>query len=53
MSIKDPKLVKYAFEDVGWSKTMEEETEQFQKNKTWTLVSRPKDKKCDWHQVGI
>ena len=44
LSIKEPKSVKYALEDEDCSKAMEEEIEQIEKNKTWTLVPRPKDK---------
>ena len=45
LSIKEPKRVKGALEDVDWSKAMEEEIEKIQKNKTWTLVPRPEEKK--------
>ena len=31
-------------EDVDWSKAMEEEVDQIEKNKTWTLVPRLEDK---------
>ena len=44
LSMKEPKIVKDALEDVDWSKSMEEEIEKIEKNKTWTLVPRPKDK---------
>ena len=44
LSMKDPKLVKDALEDVDWYKAMEEEIEQIKKNKTWSLVLRPEDK---------
>lgn len=44
LSMKEPKIVKDSLEDVDWSKAMEEEIEQIEKNKTWTLVPRPKDK---------
>ena len=36
--------VRDALEDVDQSKVMEEEIEQFVKNKTWTLVPRPEYK---------
>ena len=42
--MKEPKSVRDALEDVEWSKVMEEEIEQIQKNKIWSLVPRPKDK---------
>ena len=41
---KDPKIVKDALEDVEFYKSMEEEFEQIEKNKTWSLVPRSKDK---------
>ena len=40
---QEPKIVKEALEDVEWSKAMEEETKKIEKNKTRTLVPRPKD----------
>ena len=36
--------MKDALEDVDWSKAMEEEMKQIEKNKAWTLVPRPEDK---------
>ena len=42
--MKEPKIMKDVLEDVDQSKAMEEEIEQNEKNKTWTLVPRPKDK---------
>ena len=44
LSMKEPKSVRDALEDVDWSKSMEEEIKQIEKNKTWSLVPRPKDK---------
>ena len=40
----EPKIVKDALQDDDWCKAMEEEIEQIEKNKTWTLVPRPTDK---------
>lgn len=40
----EPKTVKDALENDEWIKAMNEEIEQMQKNKTWTLVLRPRDK---------
>ena len=40
LSTQEPKIVKDALEDMDWSKAMEEEIEQFEKNKIWTLVPR-------------
>ena len=36
--------MKDVLEDMDWSKSMKEEIEQFEKNKTWTLVPRLEDK---------
>ena len=36
--------MKDSLQDVDWSKAMEEEIEQIETNKKWTLVPRPKDK---------
>ena len=44
LSMHAPKLVKDALDNVDRSKAMKEEIEQIEKNKTWTLVPRPKDK---------
>ena len=44
LSMQEPKIVKDALEDVDWSKAIEEEIEQIDKNKTWSLVPRPEDK---------
>ena len=40
----EPKIVKYSLENESWIEAMNEEIEQIEKNKTWTLVPRPKDK---------
>ena len=48
LSMKEPKSIRDALEDVDWSKAMEEEIEQIEKNKTWTLVPRPEEK----HVIG-
>ena len=40
LSMKEPKSVKDELEDVDWYKAMEEEIEQIEKNKTWSLVPR-------------
>ena len=44
VSMKEPKSVKDALEDIDWNKSMEEEIKQIEKNITWTLVLRPEDK---------
>ena len=38
LNTKETKLVKDALENKDWSKAMEDEIEQIEKNKTWTLV---------------
>ena len=40
----EPKTVRDALEDDGWCKAMEEEIEQIEKKKTWSLVPRPVEK---------
>ena len=42
--MKEPKTVKGALEDVDWCKAMEEEIEQIEKKKTWSLVPRLEDR---------
>ena len=44
VSMKEPKIVNDALEDVEWFKATEEEIEPIQKNKTWSLVPRLEDK---------
>ena len=44
LSMKEPKIVKDALEDVDWYKAMEEEIEKIEKKKTWSLVPRLVDK---------
>ena len=39
-----PKIVKDALQDDDWYKAMEEEIDQIEKNKTWSLVPKPADK---------
>ena len=40
----EPRNVKDALENESWIEAMNEEIEQIEKNKTWTLVLRPKEK---------
>ena len=40
----EPRSVKDALENQSWIEAMNEEIEQIENNKTWTLVPRPKDK---------
>ena len=44
LSIVEPKDVEEAKRDKHWIKAMEEELSQIEKNDTWELVPRPKDK---------
>ena len=44
----EPRSVKDALENESWIEAMNEEMEKIEKNKTWTLVPRPK-KKCNWN----
>ena len=44
LSIVEPKYVEEAKRDKHWIKAMEEELSQIEKNDTWELVPRPKDK---------
>ena len=44
LSIVEPKDAKEAKKDKHWIKAMEEELSQIEKNDTWQLVLRPKDK---------
>ena len=40
----EPRNVKNALDNESWVEAMNEEMEQIEKNKTWSLVPRPKDK---------
>jgi hypothetical protein len=40
----EPRNVKDSLDNESWIEAMNEEIEQIEKNKTWTLVPRPKDK---------
>lgn len=40
----EPKTIKDALEKEEWIQAMNEEIEQIEKNQTWSLVPRPKDK---------
>ena len=40
----EPRNIKYALANDSWIEAMNEEIEQIEKNKTWTLVPRSKDK---------
>ena len=40
----EPRSVKDALDNESWIEAMNEEIEQIERNKTWTLVPRPKDK---------
>ena len=40
----EPRNVKDSLNDESWIEAMNEEIECIEKNKTWTLIPRPKDK---------
>ena len=40
----EPRSVKDAFENESWTEAINEKIEQIERNKTWTLVPRVKDK---------
>jgi regulator of extracellular matrix RemA (YlzA/DUF370 family) len=44
LSLIEPKLVKEVVKSKDWIKSMNEELDQIEKNRTWELVPRPKDK---------
>src|SRR3978361_2128168 len=45
VSLQEPKNVKDALLDPDWVKAMQEELEEFERNKVWTLVPKPDDVK--------
>ena len=44
LCLYEPRSLKDALENEDWISIMNEEIEKTKKNKTWTLVPRPKDK---------
>ena len=40
----EPRNVKDSLDNESWIKAMNEEIEQIEKNNTWNLIPRPKDK---------
>ena len=44
LSIVEPRNFEKSKDDEHWIKEMEEELSQIEKNETWELVPRPKDK---------
>ena len=44
LSTFEPKIIKEAINDEDWVSAMNEEIEKIERNKTWTLVPRPKGK---------
>lgn len=48
----EPRNVKDALDNKIWIEVMNEEIKKIEKEKTWTLVCRSKEK-CNWHKVGI
>ena len=53
LSIVEPNNFEEAKRDKHWIKTMEEELSQIEKNDTWELVPRPKDKNVIGFQMGF
>ena len=49
----EPRSVKDALENESWIEAMNEEIEQIENNKIWTLVPRPKDKNVTGTKMGI
>ena len=43
VSMVEPQKVFEALEDVDWVEAMHEELNNFERNKVWSLVERPKD----------
>ncbi|KAL8088105.1 hypothetical protein AgCh_038029 [Apium graveolens] len=44
LSQTEPKKVEEALQDADWVQTMQEELNEFERNKVWTLVPRPKNR---------
>ena len=44
VSMVEPKSIKEALKDPDWIQAMQEELHQFERNKVWKLVPRPKNK---------
>ena len=44
LCVCEPRIVEDALENEYWIRAMNEEIDQMENNKTWTLVPRPKDK---------
>ena len=52
LNMKEPKIVNESLEDDNRYKAMEEEIQKIEKNNTWSLVPRPKDKNV-MAQMGV
>ena len=52
-SIRIPTSVQEALKDENWVRAMNEEMKALEKNETWEIVERPKDKKAVGCQVDI
>ena len=50
---KNQKKLKMLFIDLDWVLAMQEELNQFERNKVWKLVPRPKRKNCYRNKMGI
>ena len=53
LSKNEPKKIDEALQDPDWIITMQEELNQFERNKVWELVPRPKNRSSHWCKVGI
>uniref|UniRef100_A0A2N9FU68 CCHC-type domain-containing protein n=1 Tax=Fagus sylvatica TaxID=28930 RepID=A0A2N9FU68_FAGSY len=49
----EPKNINEAIEDESWILAMQEELNQFERNKVWTLAPRPKGSLRHWYKMGI
>jgi hypothetical protein len=53
LSTIEPNYFEEANKDEFWNKAMDEELDQIEKNDTWELVPRPKNKNVVGHKMGF
>ena len=53
LSTIEPNYFEEANKDEFWNKAMDEELDQIEKNDTWKLVPRPKNKNVIGTKVGL
>jgi hypothetical protein len=53
LSTIEPSIFEEANKDEFWNKAMDEKLDQIEKNKTWELVPRPKNKNVIGTKVGF